>query len=195
MVPTIAGAPPSGAAWRHEIKFDGYRVQIHVANGRPAIYSRNGHDFSERYAALTASLHALPVRTAIIDAELIACDQNGQPDFRDLMRARAKAQNLCCVAFDLLQLGSTDLRRSPLSERRVRLQGLLDATPSAGVQFSEAFDDGAALLAEAEKLGIEGIVSKRQASSYVSGRTRDWLKIKTPAWRIANAWRSDVFNR
>lgn len=195
MVPTLTRDLPTGDGWQHEVKFDGFRVQLHADGDQRIVYSRNGHDFTKRFSSLQPSLAALPIGDAIIDAELVACDESGQPDFKDLMRAGRRAQNLCCWCFDLLRIDGEDLRRLPLSERRERLSPLINAADEQGVQFSLDFDDGSALLTEAAKRGLEGIVSKRRSSLYKSGRTRDWLKIKTAEWRTTNAWRGDAFNK
>lgn len=193
MVPNIVDVPPSGSDWRHEIKFDGFRVQLHLSAGRGVIYSRNGNDFSKRFASLTDRLQSVPAREAVIDSEIVACDESGQPNFKTLMSAGRNATNLCCWCFDLLSLNGKDLRPSPLHVRRLMLRNLLIGADDQGLQYSLDFDDGERLLARADAMGLEGIVSKHQNSPYRSGKTSDWLKTKTPSWRAANVKRGEMF--
>ena len=86
MVPTLAKIPPVGAEWLHEVKFDGFRVQVHVEGGNVTIYSRRGADMTRRFRQLKDRLVAISADGLIIDCEIVACDQSGQPDFRALMR-------------------------------------------------------------------------------------------------------------
>ncbi len=101
MAPTLAKTPPSGDEWLHEIKFDGFRAQVHVEGGSIAIYSRNGADMTKRFRRLKDALSAMPVDSIILDAEVVACDESGQPNFRTLMNG-AKDCDLCLWCFDIL---------------------------------------------------------------------------------------------
>jgi bifunctional non-homologous end joining protein LigD len=120
------------------------------------------------------------------------CDESGQPDFRALMSRRTDC-DYCLWAFDLLAFDGQNVTAKPLFQRRTALQELLNETDDQGLQFSMAFDDPVKLLAAAERMGLEGIVSKRRYSRYVSGASHDWIKVKTAAWREANKDRGELF--
>ncbi len=135
-------------------------------------------------------------RRTIIDAELVACAEDGQPDFHALLRFGARSEaGLCLWCFDLLRLDGADLRKRPLAQRQARLAELLADVDDQGLQLSAAFEDGQALLKKAESIGLEGVVSKRVDSPYVSGVSLHWVKTKTKIWRAANADRRKLFTR
>jgi bifunctional non-homologous end joining protein LigD len=94
-------------------------------------------------------------------------------------------------AFDLLHHNGRDLRDLPLFERKARLEKIIRAANADWLRYSELFDDGLKLLAEADRLGLEGIVSKRRDAPYRSGKQSDWIKVKCHTWREANKerWR------
>jgi bifunctional non-homologous end joining protein LigD len=191
--PSIRHHPPKGGGWLHEVKFDGYRVQLHKADKDVTIYSRNGMDFTSRFPTIAAAVQHLPTKTAIIDAELVAADARGMPDFFALHGRRAKPEDVCCYAFDLLQHANHDTRSLQLLARRLRLNKLLERADSPMLFYSTAFDDAERLLAECERRGLEGIVSKLKDQPYRSGKC-DWVKVKTKAWREANKNRGELFN-
>ena len=184
--------PPKGEAWLHEVKFDGYRVQLHKAGKDVVIFSRNGADFTSRWSAIAYALQSLPTKGAIIDAEVVASNAKGMPDFAALHGRTAKPEEFCAWAFDLLELNGKDQRPQPLSVRRAKLAKLLKRFDNSFVRFSEDFTDADKLLAECERLGLEGIVSKRQDQPYRSIRS-DWIKVKTKPWREANRDRRELF--
>jgi bifunctional non-homologous end joining protein LigD len=192
MAPTLAKAPPAGDEWLHEVKFDGFRAQVHVEGGNVAIYSRGGVDMTKRFRRLKDALSAMPVDSAILDAEVVACDESGQPNFRSLMSG-AKDCDLCLWCFDILAIEGKLAMVLPLFQRRTALNELLNETDEQGLQFSQSFDDPIKLLAAAERMGLEGIVSKRKMSPYRSGPSKDWVKVKTAAWRAANFDRGEMF--
>ena len=179
----------------HEVKFDGYRVQLHKHGKAITIYSRNGFDFTQRFPAVATALAQLPTRTAIIDAEVVAVTAQGLPDFAALLRRTAKPEDICCYCFDLLRHNSLDTRPLPLLARRTRLATVIERFSNDCLLLSEIFADAEKLLAECERLGIEGIVSKRKDAPYRSGKKGDWVKVKTKAWREANKNRGDLFNQ
>jgi bifunctional non-homologous end joining protein LigD len=179
-VPRARAGPPTGKDWLHEIKFDGWRAQAHVDNGSATLFTRNGIDTTQRFKGLAVVLRGIAARTAVIDAELVAVDEQGRCDFVALHRRRPAA--LCIRAFDLLHLNGIDYRPLPLVVRRARLQRLVAKAAKAThpcLMFSDAFDDPVRPLAAAEEFGLEGIVSKRKTAPYVSGPRSGWLKIKT----------------
>jgi len=79
---------PAGEGWLHEVKFDGYRVQAHKVGSRVVIYSRYGHDFSDRFPSIAQLLRELPVKAAVIDGEVVASDADGRPNFARLYLQR-----------------------------------------------------------------------------------------------------------
>jgi bifunctional non-homologous end joining protein LigD len=194
-IPTSAKAIPTGDAWTHEPKFDGYRFQI-VKNGREvSLFSRRGAEWTKRLPGFAAPFLALPCRTAVLDGELVLPDENGVPDFGGLRRRATDERELIFFAFDLLFRDSHDLRLLPLTERRRRLVRLVTRAEIPCLHLVATFEDGAKLLLAAERHGLEGIVSKRRDVPYRSGPSRDWVKTKTAAWRASNRERWRLFAR
>lgn len=179
MLATPAEALPSGAGWRFEVKFDGYRTIAYVREGTALLKSRTGQDLTRRFSTIaTAIERAVKSSDCVLDGEICALDEQGQPSFSAMQQARAGTP-LVYYAFDLLELDGEPLLDLPLVERRGRLESLLDRR-SRRVRLSEAFADGPALFEAAKEQGLEGVVAKRAGSRYQEGRrTRDWLKVKT----------------
>jgi bifunctional non-homologous end joining protein LigD len=177
--------PPAGGGWVHEIKFDGYRVQIRAENGAVTLKTRKGLDWTGKFGAIAREASALP--DVIVDGEIVALDENGAPDFAALQAAlsEGKTENLIFFAFDLLFEGGHDMRTSPLSARKARLNEILENTErgeSALVRYVEHFENGGeAVLRSACRLSLEGIVSKKLDARYTSGRTESWAKSKCRA--------------
>ena len=177
--------PPSGDGWGHEIKFDGYRIQLRVQNEQVTLKTRKGLDWTGKFGAIAREAKSLP--DAIIDGEIVALDENGAPDFTTLQAALSEQEtdDLIFYAFDLLFDGKADLRPQPLSDRKARLQTLLaDHGPgdAARIRFVEHLEtSGDAILKSACRLALEGIVSKRLDAPYRSGRTNSWTKAKCRA--------------
>jgi bifunctional non-homologous end joining protein LigD len=175
--------PPAEGGWLHEIKFDGYRIQMRALDGEVTLKTRKGLDWTAKYPAIGEAASALP--DCIIDGEICALDKNGAPDFAALQAAlsQGKTGNLVYFAFDLLYDGGEDLRSKPLIKRKGRLQTLLtDAGNDPRIRFVEHFDTGGdAVLRSACKLSLEGIVSKQADAPYQSGRTETWAKSKCRA--------------
>lgn len=193
--PIRATAVPTGDGWVHEVKFDGYRVQAHKMGARVIVFSRNGHDFTERFPSIAKLLHDLPAKSAVLDGEVVASDADGRPNFARLHVRWTRPNALHLWAFDLLWLNGHDVRSQPLVSRQACLQALLERFGYPAISLSESFEDGLALLRAAEARGLEGIVSKRRDASYRSGECRDWRKVKTAAWRALNADRWRLFER
>jgi ATP-dependent DNA ligase len=165
--------PPKGEGWIHEVKFDGYRIQIHIANEAIKILTRRGHDWTSRFKKIALDAWRINARSAIIDGEVVAPAADGVSDFSVLQKEiRAKrSDKLVMYGFDLLYLNGNDLRSVPLKDRKARLRDLICNTD---ILFSESFDaDGATIFARACEMGVEGIVSKRAASRYRSERAVD----------------------
>lgn len=177
-LPSLVAKPPEGADWIHEIKYDGYRTQLIVQNGTCRAYTRNGHDWSAKYKRICSAALDLGASTAILDGETIILGETGHPDFKALRHAIvAHQERLVFVAFDLLYLNGHDLRRMHLIERRELLEDLV--SDEGAIQFSHSHEgNAAAFFAQVDRMGLEGMVSKRAASTYVSGRSTAWLKAK-----------------
>ncbi len=178
---TLVDRPPGGAGWVHEIKFDGYRMQLRIQGGQAALRTRKGLDWTDRFTALAKAAAALP--DAIIDGEAVVLDEHGNPDFAALQQAlsEGKSERMVYYAFDLLFADGQDLQGLPLSERKERLQALLAKAPKA-IRFVEHFDSGGdAVLHSACRMSLEGIVSKKLSAPYQPGRGDGWQKSKCRA--------------
>jgi bifunctional non-homologous end joining protein LigD len=179
-LPTKAPEPPSGEAWLHEIKHDGFRVIARKDGAKVRLYSRPGNDLTYRFPLIVEALARLRSRSCIIDGEAVACDDNGLPSFNRI-RYRRHDASVFLFAFDLIELNGDDLRRDPLEVRKATLSSVV-AKAGAGIRYNEHIEaDGPTVFAHACKMGLEGIVSKRKDSPYRSGRSPDWLKMKNPA--------------
>jgi bifunctional non-homologous end joining protein LigD len=150
-------------------------VQLHIADAI-RIFTRRGHDWTNRFKKIAHDAWRLNVKSAIIDGEVIVPAANDVSDFAVLQRElRGNSDKLTLYAIDLLYLNGYDLRGAPLVERKALLQSLLK---DSGILFSESFEtDGATIFKSACKMGLEGIVSKRRDSRYQSGRTNNWVKV------------------
>lgn len=192
--PALRAHPPAGEAWLHEVKFDGYRCQLHKAHSEVAIFSKNGREFSNRFPGIRAVLLTLPCRSAILDGEVVVCREDGTPDFRALHAGNYTEESLCVWCFDLMGLNSEDLRQSPLVARRQKLEELLRRLDHPSLRYSQAFKNGEQLLAECRKRRLEGIVCKRKRAPYKSGKC-DWSKVKCTQWQKDNKDRGELFTR
>lgn len=191
----LVDRPPAGPLWRHEIKFDGYRMQLHVRAGRPTWFSRNGNDWTARLAALAPDAEALP--PGIYDGELCAVDDRGAPDFSKLRAclARSRGNELVYFVFDALALRGKDLTAVPLKDRLARLQRALAALPGdSRLRPVEALPgEPSAAYRVLCGHGLEGMVSKRLDSPYRPGRSGIWTKAKCrPTTEVViGGWRSE----
>jgi bifunctional non-homologous end joining protein LigD len=178
---TSIGKVPSGDRWIHEIKFDGYRVQVHLANETVRIFTRRGHDLSRRFKKVARDAWHIKAASAVVDGEIVVPAADGTTDFSVLQNElKGQSTKIALVAFDLLYLNGRDLRKLPLHRRKAELRKIIAGTD---IQFSESFEvDGREMLAHACKVGLEGVVSKVRNSVYPSGRSNDWVK-KTCAQR------------
>jgi len=176
---TLVDAPPPGGDWLHEIKYDGYRAVTSVADGRVVIRTRNGLDWTERFAALVPALAALDCTSAELDGEIAVADAKGHTDFGALQDALSNGgARIAYYLFDLLALNGEDLREEPLVARKRKLKALLGTRKAPLIYSDHVVGSGDAMFAQSCKLGLEGIISKRADAPYRSGRGRTWLKIK-----------------
>lgn len=181
MLPTLVEQPPEGEDWQHEIKYDGYRTQLLIEGADVRAFTRNGHDWTGRYPGIVRAAGEIRCSSAVVDGEVIVQDQQGRSNFHAIKDALVRRpEDFVFMAIDLLDLNGRDLRREPLSERRLALQELVgSAGPDGVIRFSDhVVAGGRALLEAADRMGLEGIVSKRMSSRYRSGASKSWLKIK-----------------
>jgi len=185
-------SPPSGDAYIHECKWDGFRAQLHKSGKQVHIFSRNGN-WLPRFKPLLEPLSRFPAKSLIIDAEFIALNDDGLPDFRALIGGQS--HNLACMCFDLMELNEQDMRPLTLVKRRQTLRNLFKTAAIPELSFSEDYNDPEALLSRLNTIGMEGIVSKLKHQSYISGRNAGWIKVKCHAWRAANTTRNKLFSK
>jgi bifunctional non-homologous end joining protein LigD len=184
--------PPNGTGWGHEIKFDGYRLQLRTVDHQTTLLTRNGLDWSDKFPAIIAAGRALP--DGIIDGEIVALDHINAPDFAALQAAisERKTDDLIFFGFDLLFSGAVDLRELPLTKRKERLSAILEKR-SAVLRYVDHFEiAGDAVLQSACRMDLEGIVSKRLDAPYRSGRAGSWYKSKCRRGHevVIGAWTS-----
>jgi bifunctional non-homologous end joining protein LigD len=195
MLATLVDAPFSDTEWLYEVKWDGYRAVLFLEGGKLRLASRNQNDLTGQYPELADLGVQLDARTAILDGEVCALDEEGRPSF-SLMQQRTgglgrrrrgprdHAIPIVYYAFDLLYLDGFDLRRVDLSQRKRLLRHVLrkgapDSKQHPGaLRYSDDFADGVGLYRVARERGLEGIVAKRRRSCYLEKRSREWLKIK-----------------
>src|SRR3984885_5685519 len=160
---------PSGGRWVHEIKFDGYRVQVHLANNEVKVFTRRGHDWTNRFKKIASDAWHISAGSAIIDGEVVAPAADGTTDFSVLQNElKGRSTKIVMVAFDLLYLNGHDLRKLPLIERKALLKKTIADTD---IQFSESFEvDGQEMFKHACKTGLEGVLPKVRDSKYTSAR-------------------------
>jgi bifunctional non-homologous end joining protein LigD len=194
---TSVDRPPSDSDWVHEIKFDGYRIQMRVEQGKVTLKTRKGLDWTDKFKAIASA--ATPLSDCILDGEVVALDHRGSPDFAGLQAALSEkaTDDLIFYAFDLLYAGAKDLRRQSLLHRKQSLKRLIEKTfgpDQVEVRFVEHFESGGdAVLKSACRMSLEGIVSKQTSAPYVSGRTDSWSKAKCRAGHevVIGGWNSN----
>ncbi|MGO7686292.1 non-homologous end-joining DNA ligase [Rhizobium ruizarguesonis] len=182
----LRAKPPKGDDWVYEIKWDGYRLSVHVEPTGIRILTRGGHDWTHRFPAIKQGALWLPVGTAILDGEAVVLDEQGRSDFGLLQQSlggrggRKNSSDAIFMAFDLLYFDGHDLRNSELDMRRHLLEDLVPPPGELGdIRLSEEIEaNGDQLLASACELGLEGIIAKQRRAPYRSGRGGDWVKIK-----------------
>jgi bifunctional non-homologous end joining protein LigD len=192
---TVVERPPGGEGWCHEIKFDGYRVQLRVEDGAAVLSTRKGLDWSDKFTSIADEAKSLS--DVLIDGEIVALDHNGAPNFSALQAALSDgdSESLIFYAFDLLFAGGEDLRSLPLGDRKARLKRLLEARKGKEkqIRYVEHFESGGdAVLQSACKLELEGIVSKKLNAPYRSGRSENWTKAKCRAGHevVLGGWKT-----
>ncbi len=180
----VAASVPVGTEWRHELKFDGYRLIAVKRDGDVTLYTRNQLDWTDRFGDLAAHLDDLTEHDFVLDGEVVVFDAKGRTRFGELQAAlqSGRSDRLVFVAFDLLHLDGANLRGQPLSQRFAALTALIgDGTERIRPSKVWDADEGAELFRQARANGLEGIVSKKSGGRYLEGTRRDWLKSKCRA--------------
>jgi len=179
---TLADGVPAQGEWRYEIKFDGYRVMARLDQGKAALITRGGHDWSDKMPGLVAELEALQLDSGWLDGEIVVLGADGTPDFNALQKAfdrRTRLGEILYFLFDLPFFGGWDLRKARLADRRALLRAFLQGKDGGQLRFSETFDaPPEAILASACRLHLEGVIAKRADAPYTSTRSTSWLKLK-----------------
>lgn len=179
MLATLTKEPFSDPDWVFEMKWDGYRAIAEVSNGGVALYSRNLLSFAGRFSPVTAALGKFRLE-AVLDGEIVVVDDRGFPDFQKLQDyQKHPSGHLVYYVFDLLHLQGRDLTGLPLLRRKAVLKQILPSSPH--VKYSDHITgDGLTFFKVVRDAGLEGVMAKRAASVYHTGkRSRQWLKIKT----------------
>jgi len=193
----LVDSPPAGDGWGHELKLDGYRLQLRVEAGQATLKTRKGLDWTNKFPEVAETAQVLP--DCMVDGEVCALNQSGVPNFGALQGALAEEDTgkLVFFVFDMLLSEHEDLRGLPLLDRKERLKEMLDAQPHKihdRIRYLEHIEsEGAEVLQSACKLDMEGIVSKRLAATYSSDRNGNWLKSKCRAGHevVIGGWSSD----
>jgi bifunctional non-homologous end joining protein LigD len=180
---TLVDMPPEGAHWLHEIKLDGYRLLGFVSRGTARLRTRNGKDWTGKFPSLSSALEKLKLKDAVLDMEAVILDAEGKSSFQSLQAALGDGgdpEQIVAYVFDLLYLDGKDLAQLPLTERKEKLQSLLNASKkeTSLVYSGHVTGKGAEMFAKACETGLEGIISKQANAPYMPGRQKSWLKIK-----------------
>jgi bifunctional non-homologous end joining protein LigD len=179
---TLVTRIPEGDDWLFEIKFDGYRILAFLEGRKVRLVSRNGKDWTERFAPMAAALAKLGVKSALLDGEMVVLRENGTSDFQALQNhlKRGKTDDLVYYVFDILHLDGYDLTALPLVDRKAKLQRLLAPFGDKGaVRYSDhVVGQGERVLQHACRMALEGVIAKRADAPYRPGRGKDWLKLK-----------------
>lgn len=175
----LVDAAPDGDDWLTEIKFDGYRLLIFVADAQARVITRNGHDWTDRLPAVARAAAALDVQSALLDGELVALDKEGISSFPMLQAALSagRDQTLTFYVFDLLHLDGWDLRPCPLTDRKRVLAGL--DLGSGMIRYSDHHQgEASAMRRHACQMKLEGVICKQADAPYRAGRGHGWVKVK-----------------
>ncbi len=176
----LASGTPHGD-WFYEIKFDGWRALALKGGSQTRLVSRNEIDMGGKFPEIMESIGELDARDAIVDGEIVALDENGLSSFQ-LLQAYdigEKRPAIYFYAFDLLQYNKKSLLSQPIEERKALLEKLLKRPPGV-IRYSASLgNDAKGLLAQAKKLGLEGLIGKKAGSTYETGRRSGaWVKLK-----------------
>jgi bifunctional non-homologous end joining protein LigD len=180
---TLVDAPPRGDEWLHEIKLDGYRLLAFLADGAVKLITRNGNDWTAKFASISAAVRRLKAKQAVLDMEAVVMDTDGKSSFQAMQRSlgeNGKPELITAYVFDVLHLDGLDVSPEPTIARKQKLEALLKkSTGAAALRYSDhVVGHGNDMIAKACSMGLEGVVSKLADAPYRRGRQPDWLKSK-----------------
>ncbi|MDB5803553.1 MAG: ATP-dependent ligase [Betaproteobacteria bacterium] len=182
---TLVEAAPQDEGWIYEIKLDGYRMTARINRGRVTMITRNGLDWTAKFADIVAAIETLGLTTGWLDGEVCVMNDKGVSSFGLLQQwlsneGEGAKRDAVYMVFDMPYCEGRDLRDVPLHQRKELLAAVLARVDAQGpVRLSEHLDaDGSNAQAQACKLGLEGLIGKRLAGTYINGRSRDWIKLK-----------------
>jgi bifunctional non-homologous end joining protein LigD len=178
---TLAAEAPDGPGWLHEIKYDGYRLLARIERGKVRLITRGGLDWTSKFAELADRLAKLRLDTALIDGEVVYLEPEGTTSFAQLQDALSSGNTdtLTFFAFDLLYREGWNLTGAALEDRKAVLAEVISPSAQGMLRYSDhQIDQGPAFLNQACRYGLEGIIAKRRADPYRSGRGSSWLKVK-----------------
>ena len=175
----LVKTPPAGDGWLHEIKFDGFRIGCRVRKGRVTLWSRNGKDWTAAFPEVVKAVEAMALDDALLDGEVASVLADGRTSFQALQNAGGERGTIVYFVFDLLRLAGERCDRLPLRERKARLRALVGRGVKGRIRYSDHVEGGGdAFFAQACRMGLEGIISKRADLPYKAGRHGGWVKTK-----------------
>jgi len=180
-LPSTADRVPTGDDWLHEIKYDGYRLLVEIRAGKATLRTRTGLDWTARFPAPVQAIEAAGIKDALLDAEIVHLLPSGVASFGDLQNdlSEGKTGRLTVMVFDLLAIDGWDLTAARLEDRKAALEQLVAAVADERLRYSDhQVGRGPDIFASAQRLGLEGIVSKRRDATYRPGRGSAWVKSK-----------------
>ncbi|HZK16713.1 MAG TPA: DNA ligase D [Anaerolineaceae bacterium] len=181
MLAKLVSKPPTGAGWRHEIKYDGYRLLVYLEGSQIRMITRGGHDWTDRFADLAADFKSWE-RSAnmVLDGEVVFFERSGRSDFQSLQSSMKsdKKKPLTFIVFDVLAVGNQDVRDLPLEKRQSLLEELMQDAPKSIVRSPYSEGNHLNMFDQLCQKGLEGMVSKRLGSRYSGERSDDWVKSK-----------------
>jgi bifunctional non-homologous end joining protein LigD len=195
MRPALAAKPFSDPAYLYELKLDGWRTLCVLRDHRAPLISRRRNSLNERFPELRDIADSIKAKTALIDGEIVALDENGLPRF-DALRSRHRDCSVVLYTFDLLYLDGFDLTSCPLVKRKALLKGILAKDNTGRIRFMDhVIRNGEALFQRLEALNLEGMVMKRKDSVYSGLPSRDWLKVRTSSGKTTIQKRIETWVR
>jgi bifunctional non-homologous end joining protein LigD len=177
---TLVDSVPSGSAWIHEMKFDGYRCLLGVGGGEAKVYTRTGLDWSDKFPEIVEAARELEVGSALLDGEIVKLDDKGNSNFSALQAAISEGgRGLALFVFDVLEIDGEDVTPLPNIERKERLASLLGEGKPPFILYADHIVGAGEKLFDAMcEAGGEGIISKKADAPYRGTRSKAWLKIK-----------------
>jgi bifunctional non-homologous end joining protein LigD len=196
MLPSLVSKPFSNSGWLFEPKWDGWRTQCFLREGKAHLVSRKRKSLTERFPELREIGKLIKATTAVIDGEIVALDHNGLPCFEGLRSSHNRKCSVVIYAFDLLYLDGFDLTACPLVKRKALLKRILPKDNTGRVRYTDHITgSGERLFEKLEALKLEGMVMKRKDSVYAFTRSRDWLKVKTTTGRLTMQKRIETWGK